>query len=314
MLIVEKLHLKESLSDTEECIVDFLLKQGRDIRKYSTRGLAEATYTSPSTIIRLCKKLGFKGYEEFKEQYLKEIQYLDQQAGQINVNFPFSKDDNMMKTATKISLLYEETIQDTMSLLQYDSLKKAIALFKCNQNIYIFSAGTAINQAESFREKMLKIGKHVSISNNLNYQLYEAGCLAKGDVAIIISYSGETDKTVQVARECHKRSVPVIAITSFGDNTLSQYATCKLIISTKENMFRNLGDFSTHVSINLILDLLYSCWFLQDYDKNYQRKLEKARTLEKLRKSNNSIIMNSDEASEHETFAMDFAENRNTVS
>jgi DNA-binding MurR/RpiR family transcriptional regulator len=294
MLIFEKLSLKENLSESEEVVAAFLLEQGIKIRKYSTRNLAEATYTSPATIVRLCKKLGFKGFDDFKEQFLKEIEYLDQHNGNVDINFPFSKDDTMMKAANKIGHLYEDTIQDTISLLQYDSLQKAITLFKYCQTIYVFSAGTSLNQAETFREKMLKIGKHVSITNNLNYQLYEAGCLSNKDVAILISYSGETEKTLQIAQECKSKSVPIIAITSFGENSLSKYAACKLIISTKESMFQNLGDYSTHLSIALILDILYSIYFLQDYEGNYQKKLEKARVLEKLRKSTNSIIMKSD--------------------
>lgn len=295
MLIVEKLSSNEKLSESEESIATFLLQQGAQVNKYSTRSLAEETYTSPATVIRLCKKLGFKGFDDFKEQFLKEIQYLDQQSGIVDVNFPFSKEDTMMKVANKISHLYEETISDTMSLLNRDSLQKATSLFKSGENIYVFSSGTALNQAESFREKMLKIGKMVSISNNLNYQLYEVGCLSNKDVAILISYSGETEKILQVAKECKNTSVPIIAITSFGDNTLSEYADCKLIISTKESMFRNLGDYSTHLSMNLILDILYSTYFLQDYERNYEKKLEKAKILEKLRKSTNSIIMISED-------------------
>lgn len=293
LLIIEKLNLKEAMSDTEKNIADFLLNQGIKISKYSTRNLAESTYTSPATIIRLCKKLGFKGFNDFKEQFLKEIDYLNQQSGKVDVNFPFSKDDTIMKVANNITNLYEETIKDTLSLIQHDSLQKAITLFKYCRCIFIFSAGTALNQAESFKEKMLKIGKQVSISNNLNYQLYEVGCLTTRDVAIIISYSGETNKVLQVAMECQKQSIPVIAITSFGENSLTKYATCKLVTSTKESMFQNLGDFSTHVSVNLILDILYSSYFLLNYEDNYQKKLERTQLLENLRKSTNTIIMNN---------------------
>ena len=51
-----------------------------------------------------------------------------------------------------------------------------------------------LNLAESFKEKMLKIGKNVIISNNLNYQLYEVTCIPKGDLGIIISYSGRNSE------------------------------------------------------------------------------------------------------------------------
>lgn len=294
MLIHEKLNLKEGMSETEAGIAGYFLEQGTEIQRYSTRGLAEATYTSLATVIRLCKKLGFKGFDDFKEQYISEIQYLEQQSGTVDANFPFSKDDTFMKTANSITQLYVDTAQDTLSLLKHGMLQRATKLLRYSRKIYIFSAGTAINQAESFREKMLKIGKHVSISNNLNYQLYEAECLSSQDVAIIISYSGETEKTLQVARECKAHSVPIIAITSFGENSLSQFAACKLTMSTKENIYRNLGDFSSHLSMCLLLDILYSSYFLLDYEAHYQKKLEKAMRLENLRKSTNSILMDSE--------------------
>ncbi len=291
MLITERLRLKDIMSKTEEELADFFLREGENLKKYSSRSLAEATYTSPATIVRMCKRLGFAGFDDFKEQFLAEIRYLDQQPGAVDVNFPFAKGDSLMKAANRMAQLYEEVTRDTLSLLQNDVLQKAVRILRASENVCIYSMGTAINQAECFREKMLKIGKRVTISSNLNYQLYEAGCLWVKDAAVIISYSGETRKMLQIAAECKKRHVPVIAITSFGENSLTRYATCKLTQSTRESMFQNLGDFSSHLSVSLLLDILYSAYFLQDYERHYQNKQDKTRMLEKFRKSSNSVIM-----------------------
>lgn len=290
MLIIEKLNDKEHMSESEESIADFILTLGKDIQKYSTRNLAEVTYTSPATIVRLCKKLNFNGFDDFKAQYIKEVKYLDQQFGKVDVNFPFSKEDTIMKTAHKISNLFEETIADTMSLLQSDALQQSLNLLKVAQTIHIFSTGTSLNLAESFKEKMLKIGKHVSISSNLNYQLYEVKCIPKGDVAIILSYSGETLNILKIANACKERSIPILAITSFGENTLSQLATCKLVPATKESLFHNIGDYSTHLSLHLLLDVLYSVYFLQDYETHYDNRIHTSKELEPSRSSTNAII------------------------
>lgn len=241
MLIIEKLKLKEKMSDNEESIADFILGLGEELKKYSTRNIADATYTSPATVVRLCKKLSFAGFDDFKKQFLKEIDYLNRQYGKIDANFPFQKDDTMMNVAYKISQLYEDTIKDSISLLHHDSLQKALNLLKYSESIHIYSFGTTLNLAESFKEKMLKIGKNVIISNNINYQLYEANCIPKGDIAILISYSGETEKIICVAETCKKRGIPIIVISSFGGNTLSKMASCNLTMSTKESMFYNIG-------------------------------------------------------------------------
>lgn len=293
MLIIEKLNTKEQMSETEETIASFILSLGENIQKYSTRNIAEATYTSPATVVRLCKKLNFKGFDDFKVQFLKEIEYLNSQYGKVDANFPFQKGDTMMNTAYKISQLHEDTLKDTMSLLHHDSLQKALKLLKYSRSIHIYCFGTGLNIAESFRERMLKIGKNVTISNNMNYQLYDANAIPQGDIALIISYSGETEKIIMIAETCQKKGVPIIAITSFGENTLSQLSSCQLVMSTKESMFHNLGDFSTHLSLHLILDILYSTYFLLDYDNNYETKLKNTKALESHRSSSNPIIMNN---------------------
>ena len=66
MLIVDKLALQEGLSEGEKTLARYILAHGMEIAKYSTRSLAEVTYTSPPTVLRLCKKLGFTGFDDFK--------------------------------------------------------------------------------------------------------------------------------------------------------------------------------------------------------------------------------------------------------
>ena len=276
----------------EKTLAAYILAHGMEIAKYSTRSLAEVTYTSPPTVLRLCKKLGFTGFDDFKQNFVRELEYLDQQQGKVDFNFPFAENDSPMRVAQNIGELYEEAVKDTMQLLRYEDLHKAVLLLKYHEEIHIFSAGTAINQAESFREKMLKIGKRVVIFNNLNYQRYQACCLSERDLAMIISYSGETAQMLEIARQCKRSGTPILALTSFGENSLTCYADCKLTLSTKESIYQNLGDYASHLSMTLLLDILYSEYFRQNYQKNYTYKLERARELEQHRTSTNPILLN----------------------
>ena len=83
MLIVDKLAFQEKLSEGEKTLAAYILAHGMEIAKYSTRSLAEVTYTSPPTVLRLCKKLGFTGFDDFKQNFVRELEYLDQQQGKI---------------------------------------------------------------------------------------------------------------------------------------------------------------------------------------------------------------------------------------
>ena len=291
MLITEKLRVKQQLSSAEQAVADFLLANGRDLDRYSTRDLADSAYTSPATVIRLCKKLGFSGFDDFKQRFLDEQRYLEKRAGVVDANFPFEHGDSPVRAANRIGQLYNDAVSDTLSLLHHSDLQKATRLLSRCRRAYVFSFGTALNQAETFRENMMKIGKGVSISNNLNYQLYECECLSSGDLAICISYSGETEKLLHIAKTCHERHVPIIGITSYGENSLTEYVDCKLTLSTKEALFDNAATFGTHISVCLLLDILYASLFLTDFDANYERRVSSTRELEAKRRSANELLM-----------------------
>ncbi len=221
MLILDKLRSYENFTKTEIQVAQALLGIGTKIIDYSVRMLAEESYVSPATVVRLCVKLGYDGYEDFKEAFVNEQEYINRQFGKIDVNFPFEEDDSTTATALKLSELYKDTIEDTMSLFSYGMMNKIISLMARKRTIHIFSSGTALSVAESFKEKMQKIGKAVYITENQRYSLYDAVNLYNDDMAIIISYSGETKDMLDIARFCKKRHVSIVAITSFGDNTLS---------------------------------------------------------------------------------------------
>ncbi|HJF34000.1 MAG TPA: MurR/RpiR family transcriptional regulator [Sporosarcina psychrophila] len=291
MLIIDKLKLADRFTETEKEIATYLISLGNEMKGVTTRGVAEKTYSSPATVVRLCKKLDYKGFDDFKAEYMKELEYINRQYGDVNANFPFEKTDPMMNVMNKIAKLHMDTIEDTVELIHHDRLSAAKQLLINSDNIYIYSSGTALNQAESFKEKMMKIGRKVIISTNLNYQLYEASCMEKNNLAIIISYSGETENALKIADICSANENKILGITSIGENSLSKLCDAVLLISTKSSLFDNIADYSIHVSVNLLLDILYSLVFQNKFDQYYEHKEKYTKLLESQRTSTNSLLM-----------------------
>lgn len=297
MLIIDKLVQHKDFSKGEELIAEFIIQLGEDIKNYSARSIAKATYTSPATVLNLCKKIGIDGFNCFKEEYLKEMDYINHQFGRVDANIPFQEGDTIYVIANKLGALYEETVKDTLSLLHHDLFQKAVQVILKSENIHIYSYGTALNNAESFREKMMKIGKNVYITNNLNYQRYEVNCLSKRDCVIFISYSGETKSIIDMAEICVMKKIPFITITSYGGNTLSSLSEANLYMSTRENLTHNIANFNSNLSINLLLDILYSAYFSIHYHKNFEYKLSLTKKSESKRSSTNPILIDKDNES-----------------
>jgi DNA-binding MurR/RpiR family transcriptional regulator len=58
-MIVEQLQEKAGFSPIERSIADHFLEAGESLREQSARSIATRLYTAPSTVSRLCKRLGY---------------------------------------------------------------------------------------------------------------------------------------------------------------------------------------------------------------------------------------------------------------
>ena len=289
MLIRERLERSE-FSNSERVIIDFILKEKMNIQNMTTKDIANATYTSPSTLIRIAHKMNFKGWNELKEAYLKEEKYLETHFLDIDANYPFSNDDTIMSIASKIATLKKEAIDDTLSLVTHDDLQKAVQTIRKASSIYVFAVSNNALITQEFAHNMSRIQKRVTVCSLQGELVYTAMNADPHSCAIIVSYSGETPILKKVINALKINHIPIIGITNIGDNTVSKNADVVLRICTREKLYSKIATFSTDVSFEYILDLLYSCVFALHYDQNIQRKKRVSQMIEKGRFSTIDIV------------------------
>ncbi|MFQ6792547.1 MurR/RpiR family transcriptional regulator [Thomasclavelia sp.] len=290
MLISDRLHEKTNFTNVEINIAEYLLENQDHIKNQSAHYIANQLYTSPSMITRFCQKIGYQGFNDFKEAYLQEIAYLKSHFDTIDPNYPFKYNDKNIVVANKIGSLYHEIIDDTLVLLDHDSLQNAINALKQSQVIYLYSAGVQADLAKTFKDKMLKIGKNVVVETRMNEIFYRALFADKNDLFIIISYSGEVESLLRGVEKLKERNIPIIAITSYGKNSLSKLASHVLYVASKEKLVNNLGSFSMNLATLLLLDILYVNIFNDDFKSHQQQKLTATKGFDLYRKSDNSLI------------------------
>jgi DNA-binding MurR/RpiR family transcriptional regulator len=273
-MIVEQLREKAGFSHIEQSIADHFLAAGEALREQSARSIAAQLYTAASTVSRLCKRLGYSGYNEFRDAYLDELRYLSSAFTEIDANQPFRRSDDARTIAAKMGALYRETVDDTLTLVESDALQRAVDLIAQAPVSYVFSEGTQVYLAEDFADKMARIGRRVTVLHKADVTYFLGGDAKGREVFVILSYSGETPNILRVARQIKAGGGSVIAITSYGRNSLSQLADVTLHVSTRENLVEKIGAYAMNVSTLLLLDTLYSCVFELNYDDNAARFLQ----------------------------------------
>lgn len=290
VLIQNILKEKDQFSYVEGLVADYILMQQNDLANQSARFIAKQINTAPSTVIRLCQKIGYEGFNDFKQAFLREIEYLSSHFDEINPNYPFDYNDKNVVVANKMGQLYHEIINDTLSLIDHDILQASINILKKAKTIYVCSSGVQIDIAKTFKDKMLKIGKNVIVESKIDEAFYMASFCESDSVFLMISYSGETENTIKIAKKLIERNIPMIAITTYGGNSLSKLANYTLAVSTREKLISNLGSFSMNLSTLFLLDILYMNIFNDNFQTNFNNKTNSSKEFEKFRKSNNPML------------------------
>ena len=272
---IEKTHF----SPSESIIIDYILKKGKDIKNMTIAQIANETYTSSPLFIRIAKKLGFDGWNEFKEAYLKELDYLYLNQ-EVDANIPFVVNDDIMNIAYNLCVLERETIQDTYSLISHDDLQKAIRLLRNCKYIDVYSRSVHMHIVRSFQERMYILHRHVQLCS-LSDELDSTYLMSdQNHCAIIISYSGHAPHIKHLIETLRKKQTSIIAITNLEDNELSLLADVTLRMSSRELIYTKIADFASSLSLKYILDILHSCIFSIHYQQNLDNCIQIAKELD----------------------------------
>lgn len=276
--------------NSRRSIGEFILKEKNDLHKYSLQEIADKTYTSKAAVVRFAQAVGFSGWKEFVKAFTEEQAYQAQHYTDIDANFPFTKDSRRQDIINQLCSLQVESLLDTADLLDDAPLDECAALLLGSRRVAMFGLNPNFSLAELFKRKMLSIGRQVELPDHGDVGLL-AHSLDKYDCAVIISYSGNSSTgALSVLPALKQRHVPIIGITSVGDNLLRQESDYTLSISSYERLYSKIATFGTENSILFILNVLFFICFAADYDANLERKIGTARELEAPRKTNEQAL------------------------
>lgn len=268
-------------SDSRKAIGEFILQERNHLYRYSIQEIANLTYTSKSALVRFAKVMGYSGWKEFMKAFIEEQQYQEAHYSDIDPNYPFAANSSDKDILNQLCSLQIESLLDTADQIDCKALGKVVSVLQGARRISLFGTSPNSILGELFVRKMLSIRQQVEIPALGNTRMM-ACSLCQGDCAIIISYSGNNPSydPISVIPILMEKGIPIIAITSGGDNYLRQHATYTFTISSRERLYSKISTFATETSILYILNLLFSCYFARDYNANLQYKIQTGRLLE----------------------------------
>ena len=235
MTLKNMIELADGLTPIETEIGYYILKNQEDILDMSVIELAEKTFVSKSAIHRFCKKIGLKGFNELKVILAKDISEMKSDIEMIDVNYPFERKDGPQMIAKKLTHSHN------------------------------------MNVAENFQDKMLTAGKSsVECPHGFYKQRLTALASNPKHAAIILSYSGKATFVKPILKVLHQKKVPVVYVGKAGGNLYPQYVAGALTISSRENLRDRISQFSSHIAMQYMMDVVFGCIYNMDREKNIE--------------------------------------------
>ena len=262
--------LQTSLTKTEKKIAAAILSQPQLLNQCSLSEVATQLDVGEATFIRFCRTLGYKGYTDFKLDLAIELATQEKDK-RVLLETDVLEQDTSREIGTKLQTSLNNVISETLNLLDFDELEKAVQALKKAKRIFIFGSGASGLTAEDFKYKLMRIGFQVDAISNNHFIYMQAVLLKPDDVVIGISHSGYSEETNRGLRLAKANGATTIALTHNLRSPITDVADYVLINGNRQGQIQ--GDsLGTKIAQLFVLDLIYILLVQSDIESALRQK------------------------------------------
>lgn len=260
--------------DSERKAAEYILANSREVINLPITQLAEQIGVSEATIIRMCKKAGFSGFQELKITLAMEnVPPLKA------VHEEIQEGDDLDTVLKKVFTANRMTLESTLNVLSVGELKRAIDAIAAAERVYVFGVGGSGPVAHDAAHKIMKTGKGVAAYDDTHMQATAASLMGPKDVVIAISHSGSTRDVIDALQLAKKNGATTIGIANYARAPLDRVLDIKLSTSSNETLYRTESSASRIAQLTII-DAVHIGLSLLDLDAS----------IEKLRRTREAIV------------------------
>jgi len=239
-----------SLTKAEKKVADVVLHDKEKVVYSSVTDLAEMAVTGETTVLRFCRKLGFRGYQEFKLAVAQDLVSPNE-----NVHGAIDETDALADIAHKITSTNSQALKDTLSLLQEKDLQKAVDAILTKKRVSFYGVGSSGITAFDAHYRFMRLGFQTASSSDPHIFTMNCALMTGDDVVVGISTSGSTKDLVDAVRTAKTNGATIICLTNHARSPITQYADAILLASSKETPLQG-GAFASKLGQIHLLDIL----------------------------------------------------------
>ncbi len=260
-VIISKINaLAGTYTKSERQIINYLNTNLNDVIYLSVTEFSDKIGVGETTIVRFCKKLGHKGYHDFKLTIAQDSTI---------------KHSQQTKSNTISEQVYNgmiSVLEESKNFIDQAMIKESIKMMNQAKNIYFYGVGASGITALEAHSKFFRLSPKFAVYTDSHFQTMASQIMTKDDLIIVLTISGSTKDIVDAVKYAKENGTKVIAITNFKKSPITKYSDVVLLTSGKLDDF-NGGTLVEKISQLFVIDILFLEYIKQNekYSENRER-------------------------------------------
>ena len=222
--------LYPSLKTALRKVADVILRQPEMAIYASVNEVAAVAAVSEATVMRFCRILGFKGFQDFKIALAREMVIpsprFHEDAG--------GEGEDEVAVVRQVFQTNGAALQDTLEILEIEAMKEAAQLLLTAGQIMVVGVGGSGPAVTYVGNRFLLLGLKAYLCTDFYLMLMAASMLSRGDVMVAISNLGTTREIVETVGIARERGARVICITNNSLSPLARICNPVLVTASRE--------------------------------------------------------------------------------
>lgn len=264
-MVIDELRRGGNFTENEKIISEFILNHTTEFQKMSSEELGKATFTSKSTVIRLCKKLNVLGYQELKKILYSEFNE-ERILGKEEICPILNKKSTYQDIENLLQQVYKEAIDEVNSSKNQNVINRIMNQITKIEKIEFYSTGIGYAILETVSHKFNSIGIETNVSSTLNERYLVAVKKRFKIMAFVVSISGNNPFIIHTAEVLRHLGIYVVGVVGPLSDEISSY--CDELISIPINSFvEGMEILSSQHSIDYIFDMIFTRMLAKQYEE-----------------------------------------------
>ncbi|UOQ92343.1 MurR/RpiR family transcriptional regulator [Halobacillus shinanisalinarum] len=251
---------KQIFTKSENKIYTYIQANKQQVIYHSLTELSEASEVAEATVLRFFRKLGFKGFQDFKFLFAQEVS--------------LESDPNSDETfIEKIRNNIVEAVEDSYDIVDTEGLNAAVDAIDASDDVVVFGIGSSGIAGLDMQNRLMRIGKHVSVVTDPHFQLMRASSMNENTVVIAISLTGSTKDIIDTVKIAKEKKATIIALSNYTKSPLTKFADHILLSSAKESPLDS-GSLVSKITQLFLIDLICTGLTVKNYGEAEKVKME----------------------------------------